>query len=76
MMFKFYYLSVVSTLLMILISILGSFLNEGLYKIYYLPLGIVGIGLVINRQITFTQKRRVIFHSIRSLINKNKNLLK
>tara|TARA_Y100000589_G_scaffold238987_1_gene226410 strand:+ start:241 stop:462 length:222 start_codon:yes stop_codon:yes gene_type:complete len=68
---KFHYLTIVSPL-MIVISIIGFSLREESKKNYYLPIGIIGIYLICEKELKRRIHRRNILKKIDSFKNENK----
>ena len=62
---KMYILSFVAPL-MILISVLGLILRENTRKIYYFPIGLMGISIILEKDLRRRLDRKNIFKKIKS----------
>ena len=52
--------------LMILISIFGLILNQNHKRIFYLPIGVMGIGIILEKIVSRKIKRKIILKKINS----------
>jgi hypothetical protein len=62
---KRYFLSLVAPL-MILISALGFILRDDIRKIFYLPIGLMGIAIILEKDLKRRLDRKNIFKKIKS----------
>tara|TARA_B100000282_G_C31657059_1_gene455769 strand:+ start:452 stop:667 length:216 start_codon:yes stop_codon:yes gene_type:complete len=52
--------------LMVLISVLGLFLSNDKKKIFYMPIGLVGIFIIFEKEVSRKLKRQSILKKIKS----------
>ena len=62
---KRFFLSFVAPF-MILISVIGSVLSENSRKIFYFPLGLMGISIILEKDVTRRLDRKNILKKIKS----------
>jgi len=55
--------------LMIFISAMGLILRDNKRKIFYFPMGLMGISIILEKDVTRRLERKNIFNKIKSLQN-------